>query len=114
MKNLNCLNKYRVPLMGDMGDEYCGAFKIKLEGSNLTFTVVASNGGGWEHVSVSTEYRCPRWNEMCRIKDLFFNENETVMQLHPPKEEYINNHEYCLHLWRPSNEKIPMPPKSFV
>ena len=35
-------------------------------------TVVWSFGGGWEHVSVSYRKRCPTWEEMCRVKDMFF------------------------------------------
>lgn len=54
----------------------------------------------WEHVSVSTHRRTPNWREMCFVKDLFWGEDETVIQFHPPKSEYVNNHEHCLHLWR--------------
>lgn len=68
----------------------------------------------WDHVSVTVSNRCPNWQEMCFIKDLFFEDEEPVMQLHPPKSEYINNHEYCLHLWRPTNKEIPLPPSILV
>lgn len=60
----------------------------------------AKNGTGWEHVSVSYPHRTPTWEEMNFIKDLFWGEDETVVQLHPPKSEYVNNHPYCLHLWK--------------
>ena len=53
---------------------------------------------------------CPTWDEMCAIKDMFFGEDERVMQFHPPKSEYINNHPYCLHLWKPVDTEIPHPP----
>jgi len=81
--------------------------------------IIASSGNihegiEWEHVSVSTEKRCPNWPEMCFVKDLFWAEDETVMQLHPPKNAYVNNHEYCLHLWRPLNQTIPLPPQIAV
>ncbi|MCK1641257.1 hypothetical protein IVA95_27645 [Bradyrhizobium sp. 157] len=36
------------------------------------------------------------------------------MQLHPPQSRYVNNSRYCLHLWKPINQDIPMPPASFV
>ena len=26
------------------------------------------------------------------------------MQLHPAEQEYINQHPYCLHLWRPQTD----------
>ena len=72
------------------------------------------NGMGWEHVSVSPGSAqrkcCPTWDEMCAIKDMFFSEDERVMQFHPPKSEYINNYPYCLHLWKPIDTEIPHPP----
>jgi len=69
---------------------------------------------GWEHVAVSTPRRCPNWDEMCFVKDLFWDEEECVMQLHPPHSRYVNNSRYCLHLWRPTYRDIPMPSSSFV
>jgi hypothetical protein len=89
-----------------------GAFKIPFNKKELY--VIASHGGHWEHVSVSLENRCPTWEEMCFVKNLFFNEEDCVIQYHPPKSNYINVHKYVLHLWKPMKEKIPMPPESFV
>jgi hypothetical protein len=68
----------------------------------------------WEHVSVSTRHRPPTWNEMCFVKDLFWDPEEPVMQLHPPRSEWVNNHPYTLHLFRPTNCKIPLPPSILV
>jgi hypothetical protein len=71
-------------------------------------------GHPWEHVSVSTEKRCPSWKEMCWVKDLFFDEQECVVQFHPPKSEYVNYHPNVLHLWRLSGMAFPMPPSICV
>lgn len=76
--------------------------------------VVFSWGGGWDHISVSHRNRTPTWDEMCMVKDIFFDEEECVVQYHPPKSHYVNNHPYCLHLWKPQNHEIIMPPKVFV
>lgn len=79
--------------------------------------VIASAGDEtvpWEHVSVSLPNRCPNWPEMCHIKDLFWAEEEPVMQLHPPKSDYVNFHPNCLHLWKPLNAEIPLPPSIAV
>ena len=89
MKNLNELNKNRIKMFGYDGDESNGAFKFRIKGND--YLVIASNGGGWEHVSVSCISRVPSWEIMCEIKDMFFNEDEVVMQLHPAKKDYINN-----------------------
>ncbi|WP_439375489.1 DUF7694 domain-containing protein [Bradyrhizobium sp. DASA03120] len=51
---------------------------------------------------------------MCFVKDLFWHEEECVMQLHPPRSEYVNNNRYCLHLWRPTCQEIPTPPSGLV
>jgi hypothetical protein len=69
---------------------------------------------GWEHVSVSTDRRCPNWPEMCWVKDLFWEKHEMVVQYHPPESEYVNFHPYCLHLWRHVNLPFPMPPSLLV
>lgn len=71
--------------------------------------VIASWGLGWDHVSVSRSGRCPDWEEMCRVKDAFFEPEECVIQFHPPKSRYVNMHPFCLHLWRPQNVELPMP-----
>ena len=76
--------------------------------------VVFSWGGGWDHISVSHRNRTPTWDEMCMVKDIFFDDEECVVQYHPPKSHYVNNHPYCLHLWKPQNHEIIMPPKVFV
>lgn len=98
------INPYRVRdgVMGST-DDYglTGAFMIPMQ-SGKWATVVASDGLGWEHVSVSLPNRCPNWEEMCIIKSLFWDPEEAVMQIHPKDSEYVNNHPYCLHLWRPS------------
>jgi hypothetical protein len=69
---------------------------------------------GWEHVSVSGERHPPNWEEMCFVKDLFWEDEECVMQLHPPKSNYVNYHPHCLHLWRPIDGFIPTPDSALV
>ena len=83
--------------------------KIKLK-------IIASDGEDWEHVSVSVfnELRTPTWDEMCFVKQTFWDEEDCVIQYHPAKSEYVNYHPYCLHLWRPMKEIIPIPKKEMV
>ena len=79
-------------------------------------TVICSTGAGWEHVSVAPfkKYYIPSWNDMCDIKDLFFNDDEAVIQIHPPKADYVNNLENCLHLWRCTYKEMVLPPSILV
>jgi len=64
---------------------------------------------GWEHVSVSTKNRCPTWDEMVYIKDLFWREDETVIQFHPKKSNYKNVMPFCLHLWKKIDHNFDPP-----
>lgn len=81
---------------------------------NGRIRVICSDGGGWEHVSVSFEKRCPTWGEMCMVKDLFWSEEDCVIQYHPPKKDYVNYAPFCLHLWKPVGIPFPMPPTWMV
>lgn len=77
---------------------------------------IISSGAGdkWEHVSVSCADRCPTWDEMCRVKAVFWGEDETVLQFHPRDAEYINHHPFCLHLWKEAGKNHRLPPSSLV
>ncbi len=57
--------------------------------------------GKWEHVSFAPYSRqLPKWESMCELKDIFWNDTETVIQMHPRKVDYVNLKDNCLHLWR--------------
>ncbi len=108
--------KYRIKTGRLASDEFFGnngAFSIPLKTKQTAF-VVASDGMGWEHVSASIDHRPPFWGEMCQIKDLFWGEDDWVMQFHPARAEYINCHPHCLHLWRPVDSPIAVPPSILV
>ena len=111
------IEQYRItkgPLASDESYENNGAFHAFAPADGQTIYMIASDGEGWEHVSVSLETRCPTWDEMCWVKDLFWNKSETVIQYFPAKNEYINNHQYCLHLWKPIGVKLPKPPTNLI
>ena len=80
------------------------------------FKVVASDGEGWEHVSASLPSRCPRWDEMCAIKDMFWGPTDAVIQIHPTEADYVNYHPNTLHLWRKAgtNDFYEAPPNILV
>ena len=86
-----------------------GCFFLRLRHKQMLYAI-ASDGGGWEHVSVSRRDRTPTWEEMAQVKSLFWGEEDYVVQIHPPRSEYVNNHPYCLHLWRPTEVDFPRPP----
>jgi len=109
------------------GDLY-GRFIIpkRIGAQVIKLLCMASDGDGsseapWEHVSISCKSyamnelnRCPTWEEMCFIKDLFWDKEDTVVQFHPPESEYVSHHHYVLHLWRKKNENYETPPSILV
>lgn len=122
MRDLRELDKWRVPIPenimpkdGKVDLSKNGAFIFTYEGLSTALRVIASSGGGWDHVSVSLADRCPTWHEMDAMKRVFFRPDEVAMQLHPAEKDHVNCHPFTLHLWRPNGGKrIPLPPKEFV
>lgn len=114
------VDKYRdssarvVAYYGSAGDHTCGMFHVPSPIDRVLMRVIASSGEGWDHVSVSRHGRCPNWPEMEFVKRLFFQDDETAMQLHVPPSDHVNCHPYCLHLWRPHHTEIPRPPAMMV
>lgn len=88
--------------------------------SDYFINCMISDGEGWEHVSVSISStkrkvdRCPTWEEMCFVKNCFWNENETVVEYHPAEEDYVNMHPFVLHLWKPIGIELPKPDPEMV
>lgn len=117
-KTTNGIERFRVregPMGSNESFGFNGAFFVPWwRDPSITFKIICSCGMGWEHVSISLPHRCPSWDEMCWLKDLFWEEEEAVMQLHPPKSTWVNNVRTCLHLWRPTDEAIPLPPEHLV
>lgn len=106
--------RFRVQVPGyPPGDEQNGCFVVKVKHGQV-LRIIASNGMGWEHVSVSRSDRIPTWDEMCQVKAMFWEPEDCVIQYHPPESEYVNNHANCLHLWRPIDVAIPTPPSLLV
>lgn len=108
--------QYRLREYSSSEDGNNGAFSIPGRTPRADLFIIASDGGGWQHVSVSKKYECPTWEEMCKVKELFWSDPEDwAVQYHPPMSRYVNNHRYCLHLWRPTDcGEMPFPPDWMV
>lgn len=102
-----------------------GLFEFRLNLGGRTIRCIAADGVtglwpndegyGWEHVSVSVDAkRCPTWEEMDAVRNLFWLPTETVWQYHVPHAEHVNVHPYVLHLWRLVDFTMPRPPKWMV
>ena len=110
---------------GPMGSEPnagpFGAFMLESCEPGWALALVCDNGDetGWEHVSVrafqnNRKSRIPTWREMAFVKDLCWEPEDVVMQLHPARSAYVDRHPHVLHLWKPVNQTIPMPPQDLV
>lgn len=117
MSDWKFLNEHRVregPYGSDDAEGFNGLFRFLIAPNHIR--CIASDGMGWRHVSVSLEYdrRCPRWELMCMVKDLFWDDDDWVVQYHPAKKDNVSFHPYCLHLWQPTAEYLPRPLKIMV
>ena len=120
--DLGPLEIYRVtkgPMASDASNGRNGQFLLPRAGVLLLCQV--SDGLDWEHASVTVHRRkgglvkrTPSWDEMCFVKQAFWEPHELVVQYHPPESEYVNCHPYCLHLWLPYDFELPMPTQTFV
>ena len=131
------------PMLGTTAaDGNNGAFHLESPEPGWKLALICSDGSdpdapegdGWEHVSVHAyreqrievvgllgrgskpglKQRTPTWKEMAYVKDLCWEGEDVVMQLHPRKSQYINCHPHVLHLWRPRHLAIPTPPAILV
>jgi len=119
MSDFNYLNQRRVR-EGQFGSDESYGFNglFVLMALDTQVRIIASDGEGWQHVSVSIVGRpnkTPSWDVMCFVKALFWEPQDCVIQFHPPESEYVNHHPGCLHLWRCTDgREQPMPPSILV
>lgn len=101
------LKNYRVFCIDELcenGSTMGGSVRLS-NGKILNF-IAGWNEDGKEHVSVSLadgrkfhRGELPTWDDMCLVKDIFWDEEEEVFQIHPPRSCYYDLGA-VLHLWR--------------
>lgn len=127
MKYNRIIERYRIrrgEFASSAQDRCNGVFVIPGTKGRAALQVIVSDGTApvekdWEHASVSLvskkePRRCPTWEEMCFVKDLFWGDDECVVQYHVPAEDHQNLHEYVLHLWKRSDCEFIRPPGYLV
>ena len=60
--------------------------------------IITIDDGKW-HLSISTPLASPSYNEIKAARYKLLPDNVTMAQLFPPKDEFVNLHPYCHHLW---------------
>lgn len=66
--------------------------------------IVSIDHGEW-HLSISTPTASPSYKEIKEARYKYLPNDITVAQLFPPKEEFVNLHPYCHHLWEVQSMK---------
>ena len=121
--------RYRMtvgPMASDPGIN-AGAFLIDSVENGWALLLICDDGlapgleSRWEHVSlravtrrVPERSRVPTWREMVQVKDLCWSDDDVVIQIHPARRDYVNRHPHVLHLWRPLDVAVPVPPTILV
>ncbi len=52
------------------------------------------------HISMSYARRLPRWRDLVAVRDAFFPPDVDVIQVLPRRGEYVNAHQFTLHLFQ--------------
>lgn len=104
---INLKNRYMIPGSISQSDQGIHAeYRVPIkEGKMKTFFCIASvhrrpGMCDLEHVSVRAKKGTPSWETMCVVKDLFWEDEDEVIQYHPKKSQYVNMHPNVLHMWR--------------
>ena len=62
----------------------------------------------WIHLSVSHRVAVPCWDDLVFAKETLLGEHVRAIQVLPPRREWVNICERCLHLWvNLSREVLP-------
>lgn len=106
MKDLETIKK-SVPFVKVIVPGILWATELSVAGQKGS-VVFSPDEGGWQHVSFSPySGKLPTWDAMCELKDIFFDDEEEAIQLHPKKSQYVNVKENCLHLWAREDLILP-------
>lgn len=60
--------------------------------------LVSKDAGRW-HLSVSRNDRLPSWLELVECRYRFVPDEVYMVQCLPPRDFWVNEHEFCLHLF---------------
>jgi hypothetical protein len=61
------------------------------------------------HLSISHPERYPTWDELADARYTLVPDQLTMAMLLPPRDEYLNVHEHCFHLWQIEDRRVTYP-----
>ena len=72
------------------------------EGKFMGCNLVITKDAGLHHLSISRRDRLPNYNELKSARYQFLPDVPYMIQIFPPTEDFVNVHQFCLHLWEPA------------
>jgi hypothetical protein len=66
----------------------------------IASVAVEQDGRRWLHVSCSRRARLPSWDDLADVKAVFVGRDQYAYQVFAPASKHVNQHAFCLHLWR--------------
>lgn len=81
-------------------NEYCRVYKY-----GSCRVIVGQEPIGW-HLSISHHRRLPTWEEVREARYQFVPGDLTMAMILPPKEQYVNIHNFCFHLYEIEGDKF--------
>lgn len=105
--NIKVKGKFESPYLPKDAQTYEG--ELDFGRHSFRGTVIwGYNEMGWEHVSFSHYDHSiePTWKDLCRIKEIFWGKDVTVLQFLPAEKAYVHGvksweDSNVFHLWRP-------------
>lgn len=89
---------WRLYAGGRSGDDGACYVHRGLSLSAIVSFALEDDGKRWAHLSIASPHALPSWDRLRECKDLFLGDRKAIMVL-PQKADYVNIHEYCLHLF---------------
>ena len=86
----------------------CAYIKTTVERLLVIVGEECHQGRWWRHVSASTPFAVPDFQQLIEVKDLFVGKELKAIHVFPKESEKVNIARTCVHLWVPL-EHDPLP-----
>ena len=78
-------------------------------GLRVIIDIQERNNESWLHVSFSRNHKLPSYQEIKQVKTDFIGKDNVAIMIFPAQVDYVNLHEFCLHLWHCITNKEIIP-----
>ena len=98
-----------LPIEKTMGKEASEYIKAWAFGGLMVIASAGEyqDGKEWLHISFSRKSRIPSYDDLQRVKRDFIGEDKKAVLVLPEKENYVNIHKNCLHLFYSKENPLP-------